>query len=69
MPCKLGGIKKTPRINDLRRHQIKVLFYLVQVFMPAALALWDQDDEMGCGALNSAQALFGRDSYLGCWAG
>jgi hypothetical protein len=51
-----------PRINDLRRHQIKVLFYLALVFIPGALALWDQDDEMGCGALNSAQAFFRRAS-------
>ena len=30
--------------NDLRHHQIKAYFSLVQVFMPAALDLWDQDD-------------------------
>ena len=44
MSRKRGGIKIYPRINDLRHHQIKAYFSLVQVFMPAALDLWDQDD-------------------------
>jgi len=38
------GVNISIDFNDLRHHQIKAHFSLVQVFMPAALDLWDQDD-------------------------
>jgi len=44
MPHKDGGVNISIDFNDLRHYQIKAYFSLVQVFMPAALDLWDQDD-------------------------